>query len=378
MPLRTRTPQPAGHERLSYCLGQVTLGDERAFVALYNATAPHLLGVAMMLMKRRERAEEVLQEAYVNGWHNAGRYAQTDASPMSWLISIVRNKSLDHLRASCQSDTHTSFDDEATHHFRDSAPDALTLLAIASEQLIVRQCMASLDAPLRQSLALAFVLNTLSARARHRFVAVLRASAVAQRSVDSWHERLHWLSSSVLPIQPSERLWPAIRLRTIGTPRLRLGRAAAWWLPALGIAAGALAAIAVVRIDPRLMGVEPASTVVLAPSYVGILSDSAGSAVAVVSSLRHGRLLSIKLLKPLAICPAQVARLWALPSDGRRAFPVDVLPSAQKGTIELLSSSDKIFSNVARLAVSIESLSVQSVNSFPDTYHLSGPRVKLW
>lgn len=227
-------------------------------------------------------------------------------------------------------------------------------------------------------LAQAFVLNTLSARARHRFVAVLRASALAQRAVDSWHERLHWLSSSVLPIQPSERLWPAIRLRTIGTPRLRLVRAAAWWLPALGIAAGALAAIAVVRIDPRLMGIELASTVALAPSYVGILSDSAGGAVAVVSSLRHGRLLSIKLLKPLAIGPGQVARLWALPSDGRQAFPVGVLPSAQKGTIELPSTSDKIFSNVARLAVSIESLSVQSVNSPPDTYHLWGPCVKLW
>ena len=76
-------------------------------------------------------------------------------------------------------------------------------------------------------LAQAFVLNTLSARARHRFVAVLRASALAQRVVDSWHERLHWLSSSVLPIQPSERLRPAIRLRTVGTPRLRLVRAAA-------------------------------------------------------------------------------------------------------------------------------------------------------
>jgi RNA polymerase sigma-70 factor (ECF subfamily) len=95
MPLQTTTPRPAEHERLSYWLGQVALGDERAFVALYNATAPHLLGVAMMIVKRRERAEEVLQEAYVNVWHSAGRYAQTDASPMSWLISIVRNKSLD-------------------------------------------------------------------------------------------------------------------------------------------------------------------------------------------------------------------------------------------------------------------------------------------
>lgn len=152
------TPWPAEVERLAYWLGQIALRDEQAFVSLYNATAPHLLGVAFKMMRRRERAEEVLQEAYVNVWHNAGRYAQTEASPMSWLISIVRNKALDHLRASRHSDTHTSLDDDVNpiDDLRDDAPDALSLLATASEQLGVRQCMASLDAPLRQSLALAY------------------------------------------------------------------------------------------------------------------------------------------------------------------------------------------------------------------------------
>lgn len=137
----------------------MALRDERAFAALYQATSAHLLGVAMLVMRRRERAEEVLQESYINVWHAAGQYAQTDASPMSWLISIVRHKALDHLRAGRRNDAHASldFDDGATTDEQASdLPDPLALLVMASTQLGVRECLEGLDAPLRQSLALAY------------------------------------------------------------------------------------------------------------------------------------------------------------------------------------------------------------------------------
>lgn len=133
--------------------------DERAFEALYQATSSHLLGVAMLVMRRRERAEEVLQEAYVNVWNGASQYAQTDASPMSWLISIVRHKALDHLRAGRRHDAHASLDAEDGAMLHESAidlPDPLALLATASAQLGVRECLEGLDPPLRQSLALAY------------------------------------------------------------------------------------------------------------------------------------------------------------------------------------------------------------------------------
>lgn len=158
----TSRAKPAPHphaEHLAYWLGQVALRDERAFDALYQATSSHLLGVAMLVMKRRERAEEVLQEAFVNVWHGASQYAQTDASPMSWLISIVRHKALDHLRASKSHDAQASIDADdgaAAHTAVAEGTDPLALLTAASAQLNVRACLDGLDAPLRQSLALAY------------------------------------------------------------------------------------------------------------------------------------------------------------------------------------------------------------------------------
>lgn len=146
--------------RLAYWLGRVALRDDEAFSALYEATSSHLLGVAMLVMKRRERAEEVLQESFVNVWNSAAQYAQTDASPMSWMISIVRHKALDHLRAGRNHDAQASIDadDGAAAHsvVADGSTDPLALLAAASTRLNVRACMDGLDAPLRQSLALAY------------------------------------------------------------------------------------------------------------------------------------------------------------------------------------------------------------------------------
>lgn len=140
------------NDRLAFWLGQTALGDQAAFEQLYAATSAHLLGVAVLVLKRRERAEEVLQEAFVNIWHHAGGYAQTGASPMSWLITVVRNKALDHLRRT--GEAHDTLDEP--DHLPGSAPDPLALLSQASSALGLRACLDGLDAPLRQSLALAY------------------------------------------------------------------------------------------------------------------------------------------------------------------------------------------------------------------------------
>ncbi len=145
-------------DRLAFWLGQVALGDKKAFALLYRATAPYLMGVAILMVKRRERAEDVLQDAFVNVWRSAGLYAQTSASPMSWLISIVRNKSLDHLRAGKRGDEQHFMDDEPEISSEEmgGVTDPLELLSIAGQAHGVRQCLETLEAPVRQALAIAY------------------------------------------------------------------------------------------------------------------------------------------------------------------------------------------------------------------------------
>src|SRR5688500_16717747 len=87
-----------GNEELARLLARVALRDAAAFGALYRATSAHLLGLAYTMLGRRDRAEDALQEAFINVWHGAAGYNATIATPMTWLINIVRNKAIDKLR----------------------------------------------------------------------------------------------------------------------------------------------------------------------------------------------------------------------------------------------------------------------------------------
>ena len=76
-------------------------GDHAAFAQIYQRTHVHLFGVAVRMLGQGQAAEDVLQEAYVSIWKNAGSYRSEvggqPIQPMTWLIAIVRNKALDSL-----------------------------------------------------------------------------------------------------------------------------------------------------------------------------------------------------------------------------------------------------------------------------------------
>jgi len=80
-------------------IARVSLGDRAAFSALYDATSGKLFAVCLRVLKNRSEAEDALQDTYLRIWNNADRYAVTGHSPMTWLITISRNLSIDRLRA---------------------------------------------------------------------------------------------------------------------------------------------------------------------------------------------------------------------------------------------------------------------------------------
>jgi RNA polymerase sigma-70 factor (ECF subfamily) len=78
---------------------RVALQDRSAFEALYSATSAKLFGIILRVLKDRAAAEEVLQEVYLRLWQGgAETFATGKASPISWLATIARNRSIDRLR----------------------------------------------------------------------------------------------------------------------------------------------------------------------------------------------------------------------------------------------------------------------------------------
>jgi RNA polymerase sigma-70 factor (ECF subfamily) len=149
----------AASDDLSTLLSRVALHDRAAFKRVYELTSAHLFGVALRILNRREAAEDTLQEAYVNVWNAAGSYSAAVAQPMTWLISIVRNKALDRLRGQQRraEESLSANDDEGEERdIVDERPDPLGLLTQAADALRIRDCMGTLDATHRQCLALAY------------------------------------------------------------------------------------------------------------------------------------------------------------------------------------------------------------------------------
>ncbi len=235
-------------------------------------------------------------------------------------------------------------------------------------------------------LAREYALGTLSGPARRRFERVLQQSPAATLAVGVWQERLAPLAHGVAPLQPRAAVWAGLQQRLFAAaPAAPMHRAGPMgWLARLfsarslgGALAGVLLCALVLRMQPGLIGLEPQLDA-LPQSYVGLLTDTSGKATVLASSRRQGRLLTVKLLQPIVIPAGQVAQLWALPKDGSAAFPVGVVPGSGSGTIALSDTSEKLFFNVARLAVSLEPAAAKPGGNPSAEFVLSGHCVKLW
>ena len=150
---------------LAQLLARSGLGDRAAFATLYRRTSAHLLGVVLRIERDRGRAEDIVQETFVNVWRAAGSFDAAQSQPLTWLTSIARNRAIDSLRrAQTQPRLENpaagaAGDDDATDPYdqvADDAPGPLALLSRASDALSLERCMRELSAPQRQSVALAF------------------------------------------------------------------------------------------------------------------------------------------------------------------------------------------------------------------------------
>jgi len=160
------TPQRDWSERsqeLSRLLARAGVGDRAAFATLYENTSAHLLGVVLRIQRDRAQAEDILQEVYVNVWRAAQSFDAAQSQPLTWLTSIARNRAIDGLRRTqTQPQLQTSLpnpdneDSDVYDTVADDAPGPLDLLSRASDARALATCMESLNAPQRQSVALAF------------------------------------------------------------------------------------------------------------------------------------------------------------------------------------------------------------------------------
>ena len=142
---------------LAALLAQVASGSAAAFEAFYDQT----LGYAQALARRMLRPsdlEDVLASAYFQAWREVGRFDPARGSAVTWLLTLVRSRALDHLRhaRTCAA---LGVDDDAAQAAAAAAsdePGPPDLLAAAEAGTRLQSALARLAAQERWVLGLAY------------------------------------------------------------------------------------------------------------------------------------------------------------------------------------------------------------------------------
>jgi RNA polymerase sigma-70 factor (ECF subfamily) len=143
-------------DTLEELLARCALGNEKAFSALYRTCAPKLFATAFRITRRRDWAEEVLQESFVNIWHHAQGYEPGRSAPMTWMTAIVRNRALDWLRRAPQGEGTDDTYQLLLAMIADESPGPEELLSRSFEAGRLGDCLAELNEEQRRSIVLGF------------------------------------------------------------------------------------------------------------------------------------------------------------------------------------------------------------------------------
>ena len=76
----------------------VVQGDRTAVGALYDRHARAAFGFVFRMLQERARAEEVIQEVFLNVWLKAASFRPQKGKFITWLMTMAHNRAVDELR----------------------------------------------------------------------------------------------------------------------------------------------------------------------------------------------------------------------------------------------------------------------------------------
>ena len=174
---------------------QMALGNAAALSVLYDHHHRLVFALAMRMLRRKEEAEDVLQDVFLRAWREAGTFEPERGSVEAWLCVMTRSRALDRLRRRRRHP-------EAAAEAADRTPSSEVALLDAETRHRVETAVAGLPASQRLALELAFYedlthvqvaqmlgqpLGTVKTRLRRALLKVRDALAVAAPSASVSH-----------------------------------------------------------------------------------------------------------------------------------------------------------------------------------------------
>ena len=134
-------------------LALVARGDRDAFARLYDLYAGAAYSLALRVVRDRDLAADVVQEAFLAIWNQASKFDSSRGQPSTWILTVTHHKAVDTVRR--EERRRADVMDEARDIPDASAPvEDQAWQGVAREQ--VRAAMSKLPDPHREVLELAY------------------------------------------------------------------------------------------------------------------------------------------------------------------------------------------------------------------------------
>ena len=138
-------------------LQKVAQGDKRAFAEFYDHFSGVLFAAALRILNNREAAEDVIQDVFIQIWEKAPLYDATRGKPLTWAMTLTRNKSIDRLRSlQRRARLHDDAGKEAQTAEQFDSHSAIDDVETTERGAIVRAAFEKLNKEQRQALEMAF------------------------------------------------------------------------------------------------------------------------------------------------------------------------------------------------------------------------------
>src|ERR1700738_1694935 len=138
-------------------LQRIGAGDPDSFEDLYDRFSGVLFSAAVQILNDQREAEDVLQDVFVQIWDKAKLYQPSRGKPLTWAMTLTRNKAIDRLRSfqrrfRLQDQVERESKATAQALPRDSADEVEAL----EKRRIVRSAVLQLSKEQRQAIELPF------------------------------------------------------------------------------------------------------------------------------------------------------------------------------------------------------------------------------
>jgi len=138
-------------------LRRIGQGDSASFEALYDRLSGVLFSTAYRVLNNQVAAADVLQDVFIQIWEKAPLYNPALGKPLTWAVTLTRNKAIDRLRSiqrRVRLQENVQRESEVFEQFDGrSSFDAITL---AESSKLVRDALDKLTDEQRQVIQLAF------------------------------------------------------------------------------------------------------------------------------------------------------------------------------------------------------------------------------